>query len=75
MRNSCGVSFEHLLLHCFVVRELWILTSSPFGIWKMMPSRVIVCFFAGRVCIDNIIMGNMEHSSMYNMDYVRGKEQ
>ena len=24
MRNSCGVSFEHLLLHCFVVRELCI---------------------------------------------------
>jgi hypothetical protein len=74
MCQSCGESFKHLLPHCSIARELWSLTFSLFGIQWVMPLKVIECFL-GRVCIDDIVMDQECHSSMYNMEYLEGKKQ
>jgi hypothetical protein len=40
----------------------------------VMPLKVIECFLK-RVCIDDIVMDQECHSSMYNMEYLEGKKQ
>ena len=56
MCKSCGESFEHILLHCPVARELW--SFNLFSFWGSIdqPLKVIECFLVGRICIDDTVM-------------------
>ena len=44
MCKQCVESVDHLLLHCPIAYELWIMVFSLFGIHWAMPQRVIELF-------------------------------
>ena len=44
MCKNCGESVDHLLLHCPIACELWSLVFCLFGIYWVMPQKVIELF-------------------------------
>ena len=44
MCKKCGESVDHLLLHCPIACELWLLVFCLFGIHWVMPQKVIELF-------------------------------
>ena len=41
MYKQSGESVDHLLLHCFMARELWSMVFGLFGVHWMMPCHVL----------------------------------
>ena len=44
MCKNCGESVDHLLIHCPIACELWLLVFCLFGIHWVMPQKVIELF-------------------------------
>lgn len=52
MCKSDGKTVNHLLLHCLVARELWLLVLSLFGVAWVVPDMLVGLFacWKGRFC-------------------------